>query len=100
MISVKECLQGEINKDKTNVLRSTITSLGIENIDVEQFEKRFGKMDVQEMVQFILDTGNHFEISLWSTRLQEKMPTTYEKGVGLDGRRPTASTYEEYDFDR
>lgn len=100
MISVKQHLQGEINKDKTNVLRNTITSLGLENIDVEQFEKEFGKMDIEEMAEFILDTEKHFLISLWSTRLQEKMPTTYDKRVGLDGRIPTEHTYEEDDFDR
>lgn len=95
-MTVKEYLQGLINKDKTNVFRNTITGLGLEDIEVNKFIKQFGEMSPEEMKDFILGSGNAFQIGLWASAQQEYILSADEKGYGLDGKRPKAPRYGEY----
>lgn len=95
-MTVKDYLQGLINKDKTNVFRNTITGLGLEDIEVNKFTKRFGEMSPEEMKDFILESGNAFQIGLWASAQQEYILSADEKGYGLDGKRPEAPRYGEY----
>lgn len=95
-MTVKEYLQGLINKDKTNVLRNTITGLGLEDIEVNKFKKRFGEMNPEKMKDFILESANAFQIGLWAFAQEEYILSADEKGYGLDGKRPEAPRYGEY----
>lgn len=96
-MTVKEYLQGLINKDKTNVLRGTITSFGLEEVSLEEFEKHFGKMETKEMSDFILDPRNNLRISMWSLRIVDegKLPPD-ERGFAPNGQRRRVPTYGEY----
>lgn len=96
-MTVKEYLQKLINEDGTGVLRNTITSFGLEEVALEEFEKRFGKMETKEMSDFILDPRNNIRIGMWSLRIVDegKLPAD-ERGFDPNGRRRTAPTYGEY----
>lgn len=96
-MTVKEYLQKLINEDDKNVLRNTITSFGLEEVAIEEFEKQFGKMESKEMADFILNPRNNLKIGIWSLRLvDEKQLPADERGFDPNGRRRTAPTYGEY----
>ena len=68
-MQMRQYFKGEL-KDKYKGLGALMTSLGLNYLEVEEFEKEFGCTTKEEIVQFIMNSENAYRIGRWSDQMR------------------------------
>ena len=68
-MQIRQYFNGEL-KDKYKGLGVLMTSLGLNYLEVEEFQKEFGCTTKEEIAEFIMDLENGYRIGKWSDKMR------------------------------